>query len=78
MWKAQNVYPVPYQWRRLALAVGTAVALTVTGKLLAVGLPAAVAITLAFPLVLALLRFYLPEERRRIGALVRRVFAGAR
>ena len=78
MWKAQNVYPVPYQWRRLALAVGTAVALTVTGKLLDVGLPAAVALTLAFPLLLALLRFYLPEERRRIGALGRRVFAGAR
>jgi O-antigen/teichoic acid export membrane protein len=78
MWKAQNVYPVPYQWRRLALAVGTAVALTVAGKLLDVGLPAAVALTLAFPLVLAVLRFYLPEERRRIGALARRVFAGAR
>lgn len=78
MWKAQNVYPVPYQWRRLALAVGTAVALTVTGKVLDVGLPAAVALTLAFPLLLALLRFYLPEERRRIGAFGRRVFAGAR
>lgn len=78
MWKAQNVYPVPYQWRRLALAVGTAVALTVAGKLLDVGLPVAVALTLAFPLLLALLRFYLPEERRRIGALGRRVFAGAR
>jgi O-antigen/teichoic acid export membrane protein len=78
MWKAQTVYPVPYQWRRLALAVGTAVALTVTGKVLDVGLPAAVALTLAFPFVLALLRFYLPAERRRIGALGRRVFAGAR
>jgi O-antigen/teichoic acid export membrane protein len=78
LWKAQNVYPVPYQWRRLGLAVGTAVALTVTGKVLDVGLPAAVALTLAFPLVLALLRFYLPAERRRIGALGRRVFAGAR
>ena len=70
--------PLSYQWRRVALAVGTAVALTVAGKLLEVGLPAAVALVIAFPFVLALLRFYLPAERQRIGALGRRVFAGAR
>ena len=34
-WKAQRVFPVPYQWRRVALAVGAAVGLTVAGKLLA-------------------------------------------
>jgi O-antigen/teichoic acid export membrane protein len=78
LWKAQRVYPVLYQWRRVTLAAGTAVALTVIGKLLDVGLPAAVALVAVFPLVLALLRFFLPAERRRIGALGRRVFAGAR
>jgi O-antigen/teichoic acid export membrane protein len=78
MWKAQRVYPVPHQWRRVALAVGTGVALTVAGKLLDVGLPAAVALTLAYPFVLALVGFYLPAERRRIGAVGRRVLTGAR
>ncbi len=78
MWKAQRVYPVPHQWRRFTLAIGTAVALTVAGKLLQVGLPAAVALTLAYPFVLALLGFYLPAERRRIGAVGRRVLTGAR
>jgi hypothetical protein len=37
-----------------------------------------VALTLAYPLVLALLGFYLPEERRRIGAVGRRVLTRAR
>ena len=77
-WKAQRVFPVQYQWRRVGLAVGTAAALTVTGKLVHGGLPVAIGLTLAYPFVLALLGFYLPAERERIGAFVRRVFTGAR
>ena len=69
-WKAQRVFPVPYQWRRVALAAGTAVALTVVGKVLEVGLPAAVGLTLAYPFALLLLGFYLPAERARIGRLL--------
>ena len=45
-WKAQRVFPVPYQWRRVALAVGVAVALTGAGKALDVNLPAAVGLGL--------------------------------
>ena len=77
-WKAQRVFPVHYQWRRVGLTVGTAAALTVAGKLLHGGLAAAVGLTLAYPFALALLGFYLPAERQRIGAFGRRVFAGAR
>ena len=69
-WKAQQVFRVPYQWRRVLTAVGAAVALTVLGKLLGVGLPAAIALVLAYPFALLLLGFYLPAERQRIGRLL--------
>jgi O-antigen/teichoic acid export membrane protein len=75
-WKAQRVFPVDYQWRRVGLAAGTAAALTVAGKLLDAGLPAAIALTLVYPLALALVGFYLPAERARIGAFGRRLLPG--
>jgi O-antigen/teichoic acid export membrane protein len=75
---AQRVYPVPYQWRRIALAVGTAVALTAFGKALHVPLAAAVGLTAAYPLILLPLGFYLPVERRRLLAAGRRLVAPAR
>jgi O-antigen/teichoic acid export membrane protein len=68
-WKAHAVYPVPYQWRRVATAMGTAIALTVVGKALDLPLAAAIALVAVYPLVLLPLGFYLPEERRRIRAL---------
>jgi hypothetical protein len=77
-WNAQRVFPVPYQWRRLAIAAGAAVALTTAGKLLDVNLAAAVALSLAYPFALLLLGFFLPAERQRIGALGRRVLTAAR
>ncbi len=75
---AQRVYPVPYQWRRIALALGTAVALTAFGKALHVPLAAAVGLTAAYPLILLPLGFYLPAERRRLLAAGRRLVAPAR
>jgi O-antigen/teichoic acid export membrane protein len=68
-WRAQYLYPVPYQWRRVAIAGGVAIALTVIGRVLDPPLAAAIAIVAAYPLVLWPLGFYLPEERRRIRAL---------
>jgi O-antigen/teichoic acid export membrane protein len=68
-WKAQRLYPVPYQWRRVATAFGAAVALTVVGRVLDLPLAAAIALVAAYPLVLLPLGFYLPEERRRIRSL---------
>jgi O-antigen/teichoic acid export membrane protein len=68
--RAQQVFPVPYQWRRIALAVGAAVALTVLGKSLDVPLAGAVLLSVVYPLILLPLGFYLPVELRRIRALV--------
>jgi O-antigen/teichoic acid export membrane protein len=77
-WRAQHAFPFPYQWRRMLLAVGVAAGLTTLGKVLGAGLPAAIALVLVYPLVLAALGFYLPAERARLGAFGRRVLAGAR
>lgn len=65
-WKAQRVFPVPYQWRRVATAFGAAVALTVVGRTLDVSLGVALALVAVYPLVLLPLGFYLPEELRRL------------
>jgi hypothetical protein len=61
---------VPYQWRRVTTLVGAAVALTVLGKAVHAPLPVALALSLAYPLVLLPLGFYLPAERRRLRRLV--------
>ncbi|HEY6584025.1 MAG TPA: oligosaccharide flippase family protein [Gaiellaceae bacterium] len=68
-WRAQRIYPVPYQWRRVATAAGVAIALTVVGRVTDPPLAAAIVVVAAYPLVLLPLGFYLPEERRRIRAL---------
>jgi O-antigen/teichoic acid export membrane protein len=70
-WWSQRLFPVPYQWRRVLTAAGAGVALVVVGKLVGAGLPVALALSLAYPLVLFLARFYLPAERRAIGARLR-------
>jgi O-antigen/teichoic acid export membrane protein len=69
-WRAHRVFPVPDQWRRVALAAFAAVGLTLIGKLLDVPLPVALLLTAAFPLVLLVLGFYLPAERRRLRRLL--------
>jgi O-antigen/teichoic acid export membrane protein len=71
-WWSQRIYPVPYQWRRVATLVAAALALTVLGKLLEVPLALAVALTAVYPLVLLPLGFYLPAERHRLLGLVGR------
>jgi O-antigen/teichoic acid export membrane protein len=68
---AQRIYPVPYQWRRVTTALGAAAALAVAGKAIDAPLAGAIALALAYPLVLLPLGFYLPAERARLRALVR-------
>jgi O-antigen/teichoic acid export membrane protein len=70
-WRAQHIYPVPYQWRRVLTATLAGVALAVAGKLAGGGLVVALALALAYPLVLLPLGFYLPIERKLIGARLR-------
>jgi O-antigen/teichoic acid export membrane protein len=66
-WYAQHVFPTPYQWRRVLTAVAAALALLLTGRALG-GLAVALALSLAYPLALLLLGFFLPEERSRLRA----------
>jgi O-antigen/teichoic acid export membrane protein len=70
-WWAQRIFPVPYQWRRVATAVAVAVALAVAGKLLDGGLAVALLLSLAYPLALLPVGFYLPAERRAIAGRLR-------
>ena len=67
-WWSQRVFPVPYQWRRVATAAAAGIALAVAGKLAGAGLAVCVVLTLAYPLALAPLGFYLPVERQRLRA----------
>ena len=71
VWRAQRIFWVPYQWRRAFTAGLTGVALAVAGKLVGGGLPVALLFALVYPLVLFPLGFYLPAERRAIGARLR-------
>lgn len=71
-WHAQRIYPVPYQWRRVATALGAAAGLTALGKAFDAPLAAAIALAAAYPLVLLPLGFYLPAERAWLRALIPR------
>jgi O-antigen/teichoic acid export membrane protein len=62
---AQSVYAVPYQWRRVATAVAAAVGLTLLARWPDLGLGVSIALVAVYPLVLAVLGFYLPAERKR-------------
>ena len=69
-WNAQKLYPVSYQWRRVAIILLGAGALTGTGEAFRHSLVLAFALTFAYPLLLAGLGFYLPAERKRLRRLL--------
>jgi O-antigen/teichoic acid export membrane protein len=71
-WWSQRIYPVDYQWRRLVVSAGTGVGLVVLGKLVDGGLAVALALSLAYPLLLLVEGFYLPAERKAIRAQLAR------
>ena len=48
-WHAQRTYPVPYQWRRVATALGAAAALAIAGRALDVPLAVAIAASTSPP-----------------------------
>jgi hypothetical protein len=66
---SQRVYPVPYQWRRVLTLSSVAIAMTTIGYEVR-SLPLAVALCVAYPVVLLPLGFYLPAERARLKRLV--------
>jgi O-antigen/teichoic acid export membrane protein len=70
----QRLFPVPYEWGRLALATGVAAALIAAGELLlptegALGLLGRTALWLSFPLLLHMLGFLSDPERKRLREL---------
>ena len=69
-WNAQKLFRVAYQWRRVATVLLAAGALTGVGALFHHSLAVAFVLTLAYPLVLAALGFYLPAERRTLRRLL--------
>jgi O-antigen/teichoic acid export membrane protein len=71
IWWSQQIYPVPYQWRRVATAAATGIVLVTAGKLAGGGLPVALPLALLYPLALLPLGFYLPAERRAISGRLR-------
>jgi O-antigen/teichoic acid export membrane protein len=72
IWRAQHVFFVPYQWRRIATLLGVGVALSVIGKVFSISTPLAFALAVAYPLFLFVFGFYLAPERRQMAALARR------
>jgi O-antigen/teichoic acid export membrane protein len=70
-WRSQRIYPVPYQWRRVATAFGAAAALAVAGRALDVPLAAALGLAAVYPIALLALGFYSAGERARIRSAVR-------
>ena len=75
---AQRVYPVPYQWRRVALVGGSAIAIAAVGRSLHLPLAPSLLLSIVYPVILLPLGFYLPAERRRLRAVGRRLVAAAR
>jgi O-antigen/teichoic acid export membrane protein/glycosyltransferase involved in cell wall biosynthesis len=69
-WWSQRLYPVPYQWRRVATAALAAVVLAAAGKLADSGLALATALVLLYPAALLALGFASPTERRRLRTLL--------
>jgi O-antigen/teichoic acid export membrane protein len=76
LWKAQRVFPVVYQWRRVATLASVAAALMIVGKSFDLGLVGAIGLTAVYPFALGLMGFYLPQERQRIVAFARRFMLG--
>jgi O-antigen/teichoic acid export membrane protein len=78
----RRLFYVPYEWGRLALAVGWAALLIAAGELLVPqdgvgGLALILALCAAYPAGLYALRFLSPEERERLPLLLERVRARA-
>ena len=75
---SQRIYPVPWDWPRLGLAIGLTVGLALASLAVdawvpfTASLPARLGITLAYPAVLLLGGFLTREERKAIARRLRR------
>ena len=64
----QRVYPVAYQWRRVATLSAVAIVLATVGYELH-SLPISIVLCLIYPLLLVPFGFYLPDERAKLRRL---------
>jgi O-antigen/teichoic acid export membrane protein len=64
-----TVYPVHYQWRRVATALVAGAALTVAARAGGLSLGPSIVVALSYPLVLLVLGFYHPAELARLRRL---------
>jgi O-antigen/teichoic acid export membrane protein len=71
-WWSQRVYPVPYQWRRVATAALVAVGLTAIGKVADAGPALQIVLVALYPVGLVVSGFTTAQERRHLRALWRR------
>jgi O-antigen/teichoic acid export membrane protein len=75
---AQRIYPVPWDWRRITLAVGLCTALTLVTLAidawlpLLPSLPVRIAVTLAYPLALRAAGFFPADDRAAAYATLRK------
>jgi O-antigen/teichoic acid export membrane protein len=67
------IYPIAYQWRRVATAAIVGVVVCFGGRALHLPLAGALALALGYPAILVPLRFYEPAERRRLLAIAGRI-----
>jgi O-antigen/teichoic acid export membrane protein len=72
-WRAQHVFYVPYQWRRIVTLLGVGATLSVAGRVFPIPTLLALALAVAYPLFLFVFFFYLAPERRQMAAIARRV-----
>jgi O-antigen/teichoic acid export membrane protein len=73
-WRAQRIFPIEAQWRRLATATLVAAGLTASVRALDLPLGVAILFVLAYPLTLFPLGFYLPAELRRLKNMTRGLY----
>ncbi|MGC9974331.1 MAG: oligosaccharide flippase family protein [Gaiellaceae bacterium] len=72
-WRAQRLFPVPHQWRRLVTLLGVGAGIVVLGRVISISAPLALALTAAFPFVLFAFGFYVAPERAQMAMLARRI-----
>jgi O-antigen/teichoic acid export membrane protein len=74
---SQRVYPVPWDWRRIGLAVSLIVSLSLASLAvdawipMALSIPIRAGITLAYPIVLYAFRFFPPDDLAAVRARLR-------
>jgi hypothetical protein len=69
---AQRVFPIPHQWRRVATAVGVAVALNVAARAAGLGFVPSLLVVVVYPLLLFPLGYFHQAELTRLRRLVPR------